>query len=499
MWNEGPLDAITIAPERWPSMSETHRPDDDTDVQPTYPRFGPFLLVEAFTHGGMGQLHLARTPWPDRPVAVVKSLLTPKETDFVSVERFRHEAELAVRLRHPNLAETYHVGRVAAGLYVAVEPVLGRDALAIARTTRARKLDVPADVMIPILRDVLTALAYVHEVPVGDGRQPGIVHRDVTPGNVIVGYDGRTKLVDFGIAKSALTERYDLTQDFVIGTPSYLAPEIVLGDPPTTASDIYGAGAVAYRLLTGTPPFLGKGTEVLLKAVSEQPRPLETLRPDLPAELVALVQAMMATNMTKRIRTARVALERLERFAGPPSPHEAATVASWLSVVFAKEREKDEARMERVRAIAHPDAAAWSDVSRRFVHDEAQPTIGASPALDEGAGDATMRAEAATVDPATPWDPTADPTVRHDSDAEEHDDTLRPENEEPADLSDWHIARPPQPRRAKPTFLLPTVELPRRPEATPALSKRTVILLLLAASIVSGVIGAVLGLYFAGS
>src|SRR5262249_56621881 len=165
---------------------------------------------------------------------------------------------------------------------------------------------------IRLLIDALAGLSYVHGAREPDGRPLMLVHRDVTPGNVLVGYDGVARVGDFGLAKSLLTERSKLTNHGeILGTPHYLAPEVIRGEGASPVSDLYGLGAVMYRFLTGVAPHQGTTAEVLLKVLSEQPRPLSDLRPDLPPWLVAFIHRMLENDSSRRPHDAAALLKQL--------------------------------------------------------------------------------------------------------------------------------------------------------------------------------------------
>ena len=269
--------------------------------------FGPFRLMRRLTRGGMGELYYARTSWPDAPVAVLKRL-RPDATEEMFVRRFEHEADLAVRLDHPNLVRALQVGSVGTALYVASEPVIGQNAAEIRRRFRQRGMFLPMPLVLSVMYDVLSAMIYLHH----SQESLQIIHRDISLSNILIGYDGTAKLLDFGIAKSALTRELNLTQGCIVGTPAFLAPEIVLGAAPTRQTDIYGLGAVAYSLLTNRTPFEGDVSGLLFRVVSERPIPIRELRPDVPQWLEALVHGMMAADPDARPRSAREILDGLD-------------------------------------------------------------------------------------------------------------------------------------------------------------------------------------------
>ncbi|MCC7385478.1 MAG: serine/threonine protein kinase [Deltaproteobacteria bacterium] len=321
-------------------------------------RFGSYLLVRPLGRGGMGEVFLARASFAHNPVAALKRLRRDVARVPTFAERFKHEADLAVLLRHPNVVQTLEVGAHEEQPYVASALVLGKDTAVIADRLRERGQGAPAAVVVRILLDVLAALAYVHGARDGGGRFLGLVHRDVTPGNVLLGYDGLARLADFGLAKSALTEAANLTgHGEIIGTPHYLAPEVIRGESAQKTADVYGLAAVTYRVLTGIAPFQGTTAEVLFKALSEKPRDLREWRPDLPEWFTRFVHEMLEQDASRRPFDAELLSHRLEHEA---KEHKLLlgrdSVGRWLKQLFDEEREREEQEYEAIAAIEPEDA-----------------------------------------------------------------------------------------------------------------------------------------------
>lgn len=321
------------------------------------------MIVRPLGRGGMGEVFVARTPWDQYRVAAVKRLRPDVARVPTFAERFRHEALLAVRLEHPNVVGTIDVGSVDGQLYVASDLVVGKDTAAVADRLRERGQGAPVAVVIRILLDVLSGLAYVHGAREPDGRWLALVHRDVTPGNVLVSYEGTARLADFGLARSQLSEGSNLTNHGeILGTPHYLAPEVIRGQKASPASDIYGLGAVTYRVLTGVAPFQGTTAEVLFKALSERPRPLSDWRPDLPAWFVEFVHEMLEAEVKKRPFDAGLLVRRLEHEAQQAKlllP--AASVGRWLSALFEEEKASDVEEYAQISALDPLGAASASE------------------------------------------------------------------------------------------------------------------------------------------
>jgi eukaryotic-like serine/threonine-protein kinase len=304
--------------------------------------------------GGTARVFLVRTPWKDRPIGALKRL----EVHEPSVlERFRHEAALAIRLRHPNLTETFDAGIISGEVFVCSELVLGKSLEEIAVALGQRKELPAAGIGISVLRDVLAALDYISLATDIDGSPLGLTHRDVSPSNIIVGYDGVSRLIDFGIAKSSLNESLKLTAPgLLVGTICSMAPEVIRGERASQASDVYGLGASLFRFFGGVPPFPGASiNEILVNVATVPPHSLAQLRPDLPEWLVRLVHRMLEKE-TKRRPTAGTLLGEVEETAPIVRPADA---AAWMDTLFRGERERAVTEIEEL-VVSEPSMSEFA-------------------------------------------------------------------------------------------------------------------------------------------
>ena len=279
---------------------------------------GRYQLGSPLGVGGMARVYLATDRVLERQVAV-KVLSPPYAQDPVFVARFRREARSAARLSHPNIVAVFDSGSDADQPYLVMEYVAGQSlAQLLAREGwlaphRAAELAI----------EVCKALAAAHA--------QGLVHRDVTPANVLVGEDGRVKVTDFGIVKAAATTTLTGTGT-VLGTAAYLSPEQAQGGPVDARSDLYSLGCVLYELLCGTAPF-GSGADspavaIATRHVSEPPAPPSAHNPQVDPELDAVVLTALAKDPAHRYQRAIELQDALERVlavdAGPGQPAAAA-------------------------------------------------------------------------------------------------------------------------------------------------------------------------------
>lgn len=220
---------------------------------PSLPQvFGRYLLVQRLSRGGMGEIFLAKHGLAGfEKLAVIKKVLPHLAADAQFISRFVDEAQVAIKLQHVNVAQVFEVGRVADEYFLALEYVEGRDLRRTLALLGQRKQRMPVDLALFIGRELANGLAYAHRRTTSDGAAMNLVHCDISPPNVLVSFEGETKVIDFGIAKSAMRgTATDPKMGF--GKFGYMAPEqLIRGGVVDHRTDIYAAGVVLYELLTG--------------------------------------------------------------------------------------------------------------------------------------------------------------------------------------------------------------------------------------------------------
>jgi len=222
-------------------------------VDPSLPQvFGRYLLVQRLSRGGMGEIFLAKHGLAGfEKLAVIKKVLPHLAADNQFISRFVDEAQVAIKLQHVNVAQVFEVGRVGDEYFLALEYVEGRDLRRTLAVLQQRAQRPPVDLALFIGRELANGLAYAHRRTSADGASLNLVHCDISPPNVLVSFEGETKVIDFGIAKSALRgTATDPKMGF--GKFGYMAPEqLIRGGVVDHRTDIYAAGVVLFELIAG--------------------------------------------------------------------------------------------------------------------------------------------------------------------------------------------------------------------------------------------------------
>src|SRR5438093_3284620 len=277
---------------------------------------GRYGLEQLIATGGMAEVWRARDEVLARMVAV--KILRPELADDPSLaERFQREAVAAARLGHPCIIGVFDTGHDDGTRYIVMEHFAGRSLRDILEERRQLAPDEAVAITLPVLE----ALGHAHG--------QGLIHRDVKPGNILVGEDGRVKVTDFGIAKVAYAHGDLTTTGAMLGTVRYVSPEQVEGGEVDGRSDLYSAGVVLYEMLTGRPPFAAQ-TDVAtaMMRLTSDPLPPRAIRPGVPRRLEAVVTKAMARRPEDRFLSAAAMRAALERHAasGDPSATQAIPV-----------------------------------------------------------------------------------------------------------------------------------------------------------------------------
>ena len=318
--------------------------------------FGRFLLLERVAIGGMAEVFAAvrRDEDPGRLYAVKRILPTLAE-DRELVRLFLDEARVAVQLEHRGIVPVHELGRLPGGYYIAMDYVAGRDLRALAARFRAAGEPLPLEVVAHLGAEAADALDHAHRGRGADGAELRVVHRDVSPANVLVGFDGQVRIIDFGIAQAAHRRRGGEGDAVLRGKFGYMSPEMVRALPVDRRSDVFALGVVLHELLAGRRLFTGPTELAVMEKVraAEVPPPSEA-NPRVPPELDALVLRALARAPEDRFRWAselRDALRPWARGLGP-APHRAlaALMGRWFPDELREEQERRARGLAALRA-----------------------------------------------------------------------------------------------------------------------------------------------------
>ncbi|MBL8922663.1 MAG: protein kinase [Myxococcaceae bacterium] len=262
-------------------------PETSGDVR----KLGRYELLLLLGQGGMGEVHLARLSGAGgfEKLCIVKTILPQMKAEAQFVDRFMHEARVLTHLTHANIAQVYDMGDADGTLYMAIEYVPGVDLARVETRGADTGTFLPLPVALHIGRLMCEALGYAHRKTSPEGTPLGIVHRDVSPQNVMVSYEGEVKVIDFGLAKSAARSKHTLPAT-VMGKLGYMSPEQALAQTVDHRSDIYSAGIVIWEMIAGRPCFAGATmAEMVARMAMPNIASLRTIRPDVSETLDQVV------------------------------------------------------------------------------------------------------------------------------------------------------------------------------------------------------------------
>ena len=315
----------------------------------------------------------------------VKRVLDEHVNDTELIDHLVDEAKLVSRISHPNVAQVFDLGKVGEQFYIAMEWIDGLDAMKLLEACEAKEIHVPIPAAAYIVMEIAKGLYAAHTTTDETGRPLGIVHRDVTPTNVLLSLEGQVKLIDFGVAKNLMRSRQ--TQVGVVkGKYNYLAPEQARGETVDARADVFAAGILLYELLAGEPLYPGtQAGEVVAKARGAKIPKLKKARPDVPAELEAIMLRALTKDRDKRTQSAQLLVDDLERFLTATSPDfGAAQLAALVGYLFPDKvvASVDSDPMSLGEFVAHKEVSlvtAPGVVVKEDEDFEAAPTRVASP------------------------------------------------------------------------------------------------------------------------
>ena len=358
--------------------------------------FGKYFLLERINVGGMAEVFKAKAFGVEgfERLVAVKRILPNIAEDEEFITMFIDEAKIAVQLQHANIAQIFDLGKVDDSYFIALEYVYGRDLRAIFDRLRKVGDKMPPAQACYVVMQVCEGLDYAHNKQDAQGRDLNLVHRDVSPQNVLVCYEGEVKLIDFGIAKAA--GKASKTQAGILkGKFGYMSPEQVRGLPLDRRSDIFAVGICLYELLTGERLFVGESDfSTLEKVRNVEILPPSTFNRRIAPELERIVLKALAKEVEDRYQNAIDLHDDLQAFLYSTGEfYSRKDLAGWMKRAFSNEMEEESAKNAQWEQLEQPTPGPQSVASRRT-----PPPLGrARPGAGLGrgrAGDADLRSRA---------------------------------------------------------------------------------------------------------
>jgi len=368
--------------------------------------FGQYTLLERIAIGGMAEVWKARMKGVEgfqKTVAIKKILSNLTDSaDFVTM--FIDEAKLAAQLTHNNIIHIYDLGKIGDDYYIAMEYVEGKDLRSILNAGRSKSLPLPIELALLIAARLASALDYAHRKRDFDNRALGLVHRDVSPQNVLIGYEGDIKLCDFGIVK-AVSKASKTQMGALKGKLQYMSPEQAWGKPVDARSDIFSLGSLLFEMLTGRRLFAGDSEISVLEAVRDckvdHPRDLV---PTVPAEVEEIVLKALKKDPDDRFQNAGAMQKEIERvlqsLRRTPSQ---ADLSAYMHRLFGPEARGQEpapqeaAVLPGVAALSPAVAGVASPAAKAPEPVVVSPVTGVTPAPEEARSRAVLWGAIAAV------------------------------------------------------------------------------------------------------
>ncbi|MDW8245197.1 MAG: serine/threonine-protein kinase [Sandaracinaceae bacterium] len=326
----------TPLPHGAPRVATPQRPNVPVHQLPAICKFGKYEILGRLAFGGMAEVFLGRevSALGASRLLAIKKILPHVADDPAFVQMFLDEARLAIQLNHPHICHIYDFGEIEGSYYIAMEWIYGAALGKVIRRARGHG-GIPPEIAVKVIAQVAEALDYAHRAKGADGRPLGIVHRDVSPQNIMISYEGHVKLLDFGIAK-AQTHTTKTQTGVIKGKFAYMSPQQCLGQPIDGRTDIFALGIVLYETLVGEPLYHRPTEYETMRAVIEEPVPsICQKKPGLPAQLDAIVQKALQKRPEDRFQSAGEMQAALEEWlAQSGKAVTTARIASFMELLF---------------------------------------------------------------------------------------------------------------------------------------------------------------------
>jgi serine/threonine protein kinase len=354
------------------------------------------LLLDRISVGGMAEVFKAKSYGVEgfEKIIAIKRILPTMGEDRDFIKMFIDEAKIAGQLAHANICQIFELGRIDGSHFIAMEYIWGKDLLQIQNRLRKLKAPMPIAMACFVIAKVLEGLDYAHRKRDALGRPLEIVHRDCSPQNVLVSYEGEVKVIDFGIAKA--TSRNSRTMAGVLkGKFGYMSPEQVRGLPLDRRSDLFALGTMLYECLAGDRLFQGETDfSTLEKVRNVDVRPPREINPNIPVAVEAVIMKALAKDVEDRYQWCSEMLADLQTFLmSQDVVFTAKSLSSWLKDVFSGEIERERQQLEQYKRVGRdglfaglPAAEAKVDVVETLGEAgsaEGDPTVLGGPSFED--------------------------------------------------------------------------------------------------------------------
>jgi serine/threonine-protein kinase len=334
---------------------------EDEEIGADGLRFGKYTLVDRIAVGGMAELFLARQAGLEgfEKTIVIKRIRPHLSQQSAFVKMFLNEAKLAAQLNHPNIVQIYDLGKVGDAFFIAMEYLAGRDMRRIIPKAEMMGIEFPLVYALRIASSVCEGLYYAHHRTDFQGKPLHIVHRDVTPENIFVSFDGTVKVLDFGIAKAACQVEQTRAGE-IKGKISYMSPEQCTGKPLDHRSDLFSLGVVLYEWITGYKLFTGENEAAIIRSITDGTIHTPSyFKPSIPEAVERILMKALAKDREERYQTAWEMQYDIDQFLSdheftPSNIH----LANFVKQLFTDEMD---AERERLAALANELAGALEE------------------------------------------------------------------------------------------------------------------------------------------
>ncbi len=321
-------------------------------------RLGRYYLMDLLAYGGMAEIYRAKTFDNEgrEYVVVIKRVLSNLATNEELINMLVHEARIATMIHHPCVVRVYEFCQVQDDYFIVMELVDGKDLKTILERARQNERPIPIADAVYVAICTLAGLHTAHILKDGDGRALQLIHRDMSPSNILISYNGEVKICDFGIAKTNVSS-IQTRIGVVRGKVKYMSPEQAMGWKLDLRTDIYSVGSVLYEMLTNSPPFVAPNEVEMLKKIKDgRFIPLRQANPSAPPMLQSIVHKALSKDRMSRYQSAAEFSQALKQFLNTFAPtYTPAALAAWMEESFRSEHQDEQAAAGRY--VFTPEAA----------------------------------------------------------------------------------------------------------------------------------------------